>query len=657
MAPRISHTAQGYTIPSKHTSIAKTKNQQYTILYKNTYAYLAIYTLKSYTEFMIQTGSKKVAIHNLRNQDSGLPKKLVPFIWYFVREYRFAFYLHCILGFAAGLYWPFNSLLVKNLINLLPTVNNTNLSTLILPSTFIVLNFIVFDNFTWRIIGYIRATVIPLMVGRIIRESMDYVLGKSHEFFQDSMSGKVANQIQSLAEGIERMIVYIGPDIVRFIITMISAMIVSYSTKPILFFIFITWAVLFISLTTIRYKQFVGLSGVYASGKSTVVGELVDSMSNQSNIRVFARKSYEILRMRPILQRYEKAYRNMYFEYFIISCIQGGLIGIMMGCSCFFLAHLYGKRLVTIGDFALILGLSMEAGYHAWYMMYKMQECAQEIGKCNQSLKSLMVPLEIKDKVDAVKLECSNGAITFKHVSFNYKASKPLFKNVVLEIKPKQKVGLVGYSGGGKSTFVNLILRLYDVNSGAILIDGQDTTDVTQDSLRANISMIPQDTSLFNRSLMENIRYGRIEATDEEVIEAAKKAHAHDFITKLHDGYDSLVGERGVKLSGGQRQRIAIARAMLKNAPILILDEATSQLDSVTENLIQNSLLDLLQNKTTIVIAHRLSTLLSMDRIMFFDKGEIVEDGTHEELIEKNGLYKKLWDTQVGGFVVDSVDL
>ena len=606
---------------------------------------------------MIQARSKKVAIHNLRNQDSGLPKKLVPFIWYFLREYRFAFYIHCILGFASGLFWPLHSLLVKNLINLLPTVNNTNLSALILPSTLLVLNFIVCDQFTWRGIGYIRATVIPLMIGRIIRESMDYVLGKSHEFFQDSMSGKVANQIQNLANGIKSIIGDTTPDFLRCSITIIASLVVSYSVNPIFCLILTIWCVLFVGISIVMYKNSILLSGKKASEEAIVMGELVDSMSNQSNIRVFARKSYEILRMRPILQKYEKAYRNMHFDYFIISCIQGGLIGIMMGCSYFFLAHLYGKRLVTIGDFTLILGVSMEAGYHAWYMMYKMQECAQEIGKCNQSLKSLMVPLEIKDKVDAVKLECSNGAITFKQVSFNYKASKPLFKNVVLEIKPKQKVGLVGYSGGGKSTFVNLILRLYDVNSGAILIDGQDITDVTQDSLRANIAMIPQDTSLFNRSLMENIRYGRIDATDEEVIEAAKKAHAHDFITKLHEGYDSLVGERGVKLSGGQRQRIAIARAMLKNAPILILDEATSQLDSVTEHLIQSSLLDLLQNKTTIVIAHRLSTLLSMDRIMFFDKGEIIEDGTHEELIENNGLYKKLWDTQVGGFLIDSVDL
>ncbi len=210
-------------------------------------------------------------------------------------------------------------------------------------------------------------------------------------------------------------------------------------------------------------------------------------------------------------------------------------------------------------------------------------------------------------------------------------------------------------SGGGKSTFVNLILRLYDVTDGAIFIDGNNIRDITLNSLHKSIAMIPQDPSLFCRSLMENIRYGCIDASDMEVIQAAKLAHAHDFIIKLPQSYDSLVGERGVKLSGGQRQRIAIARAILKNAPILILDEATSQLDSVTESLIQDSLYNLMQNKTTIVIAHRLSTLLHMDRILVFDHGRIVEDGSHEELLLKNGLYKSLWDAQVGGFLSDAV--
>jgi len=231
--------------------------------------------------------------------------------------------------------------------------------------------------------------------------------------------------------------------------------------------------------------------------------------------------------------------------------IQGGLIAIMMACSCYFLVYLYNKNLVTIGDFALILGLSMETGHMMWFTMSEVDEFNKAVGRCKQSLMSLMLPLEILDKPNATVLNCTQGAITFDNVKFNYKGTEPLFQNKSIEIKAGQKVGLVGYSGGGKSTFVNLILRLYEVTDGAILIDGQNIRDVTQDSLRANIAMIPQDPSLFHRSLMDNIRYGRIDATDEEVISAAKKAHAHEFITKLSQKYDSLVGERGVKLSGG----------------------------------------------------------------------------------------------------------
>ena len=263
----------------------------------------------------------------------------------------------------------------------------------------------------------------------------------------------------------------------------------------------------------------------------------------------------------------------------------------------------------------------------------------------------VLTPLDIQDKPDATALCITHGEIIFDKVGFHYKGTTPLFDKLPVTIEAGQKVGLVGYSGGGKTTFCNLILRLYDVTAGRITIDNQDIRDVMQDSLRAHIGMIPQDPSLFHRTLMENIRYGKDDATDDEVIEAAKRAHAHDFIAKLPNGYEALVGERGVKLSGGQRQRIAIARAILKNAPILMLDEATSQLDSVTEREIQDSLWDLMQGKTTIVIAHRLSTLLHMDRILVFDAGRIVEDGTHNELLARAGLYKTLWDAQVGGFL------
>ena len=299
----------------------------------------------------------------------------------------------------------------------------------------------------------------------------------------------------------------------------------------------------------------------------------------------------------------------------------------------------------------LVLTINIAIVDFLWQLTKEFSQFSKYLGKVTQALRTIVVPPDIKDDPNAKPLIVTKGEIIFDSVQFHYKGVKPLFQNKSITLQAGQKVGLVGYSGGGKTTFVNLILRLFDVTSGRILIDGQDIRDVTQSSLHTLISMIPQDPSLFHRSLIENIQYSRPEATDEEVIEAAKKAHANEFIQALPKGYHSLVGERGVKLSGGQRQRIAIARAILKNAPILILDEATSQLDSVTEKFIQDSLWALMQGKTTVVIAHRLSTLLHMDRILVFNQGKIVEDGTHQELLFKEGLYKTLWDAQVGGFL------
>jgi ATP-binding cassette subfamily B protein len=322
----------------------------------------------------------------------------------------------------------------------------------------------------------------------------------------------------------------------------------------------------------------------------------------------------------------------------------------------FFLLRGFKQGSVTPGDFVLLTTINIAIIGDLWQLSRNIIKFSEYSGNIKQGLSVVLAPHDIQDKTDATVLSLTKGQITFDDVTFHYKHTNPLFKNLSLTIEPGQKVGLVGYSGGGKTTFANLVLRLYEVTDGCIRIDGQAIQNVTQDSLHAHIGMIPQDPSLFHRTLMENIRYGNMEATDADVREAAKRAHAHDFIVNLPDGYASLVGERGVKLSGGQRQRIAIARAILKNAPILFLDEATSQLDSMTERDIQDSLWTLMQDKTTIVIAHRLSTLLHMDRILVFDRGKIVEDGTHEQLLNNTGLYKTLWDTQVGGFLPDTKD-
>lgn len=396
------------------------------------------------------------------------------------------------------------------------------------------------------------------------------------------------------------------------------------------------------------------LSNNLAEENSKVSGKITDSISNSNNVRLFAREGFEVNYLNSYLEGLANKFRKKEWLAFKISLIQGFSITLLVSILLYFLIKLRINNLVTIGDFAFILSLALYVTEGVWYLMEQIHRLNDLIGRSNQSLRMILVPQEIIDSPEAKDIYIHKGEIVFQDVHFQYQKESNLFENKSVIIPGGQKVGLVGFSGSGKTTFVNLIVRLFDLSAGVIKIDNQNIREVTQSSLRENIGFIPQDPILFHRTLMENIRYGNVHASDEEVIQAAIKAHAHEFITLTHDGYQSLVGERGIKLSGGQRQRISIARAILKNAPILILDEATSALDSVTEGYIQDSLATLMQGKTVIIIAHRLSTLLEMDRILVFDQGKIVEDGTHLELLAKNGRYKTLWGAQVGGFLLDS---
>ncbi|MCP3659204.1 MAG: ATP-binding cassette domain-containing protein [Bacteroidetes bacterium] len=306
---------------------------------------------------------------------------------------------------------------------------------------------------------------------------------------------------------------------------------------------------------------------------------------------------------------------------------------------------------ITIGDFALVLGLNGTIIHLLWWNIKRLSDFSKLLGETQQALKAIFAPVEIYDINNAKTLEYKKGIIEFNNVTFGYVKNNPFFKNFSLKIKSKEKIGIVGYSGGGKSTFVKLLLRLYDLQKGEILIDGQNISKVTQESLRQLIGIIPQDPTLFHRTFRENILYGNTKASNKELLEASKKAHAHEFIINTPNKYETKVGERGIKISGGQRQRVSIARVILKDAPILVFDEATSQLDSITEKYIQNSMDFLMKDKTTIVIAHRLSTLLKMDRILVFDKGKIVEDGSHKELLNKKNHFYKLWQTQINGYI------
>lgn len=582
-----------------------------------------------------------------------LPKKLRKFIWLFLKPYPSISFLYILISALAGLMGPINSMLLKHIINGLSSLSAHDVTVIFWPSFFLVVNFIVLDNFTWRSIGYLNYKYQPIIKNKIIHETFAYILNASQTFFHENFSGKMSSHITTLADNIIRILYPIFPNFMRNLSLFFVSLIIVYHVNIYFFYTMLLWAVSFFSLSFLMSTRLVHLSDAHAESESAISGALVDSITNMSSIRLFAKNKFELSYLEKLLKIRKEKFKKEELFIVLMNSIQGALIALMLGVMIFLLIYLYGKQQVTVGDFALILGITMEIAYITWFTMSQVNEFHQAIGKCKQSLSALIAPHDVKDRENADCLLVEKGQIVFSNVTFHYKGMPSLFENKSLCIEAGQKVGLVGYSGGGKSTFVNLILRLYDVSSGQILIDGQDISFVTQESLRDQIGMIPQDPTLFHRTLMENIRYGKSSATDEDVILAAKKAHAHEFIVKLPQGYASLVGERGVKLSGGQRQRIAIARAILKNAPILILDEATSQLDSVTENDIQESLWELMQGKTTIVIAHRLSTLSNMDRILVFDQGKIVQDGSHANLLKTEGLYKTLWETQIGGFLQD----
>ena len=376
----------------------------------------------------------------------------------------------------------------------------------------------------------------------------------------------------------------------------------------------------------------------------------MDSLSNHANVRLFARYRHEVEHLSHF-QADEK--KKHWYSLWVIEKMKFALsivsfFGVNIAINGYMLYEWQQGNLTT-GEVVFIFNTTSNITTMAWFAGLELPNLFKEMGVARQALAVIEETHEITDPVNAPKIEISQGEIVFQNVTFGYKEQPPLFLNKNLIIKAQQKVGLVGFSGSGKSTFIHLILRNYDLEKGKIFIDQQDIAQIDQASLRSQIAMIPQEPILFHRTLMENLRYGQLDASDEEVILAAKKAQCHQFIEKLPDGYQTYVGERGAKLSGGQRQRIAIARAILKQAPIFILDEATSALDSITEKEIQEGLELKALKQTVIVIAHRLSTLASMDRILVFDQGRIIEDGSHLELLKQEGHYSRLWNMQIQG--------
>ncbi|MBA3813317.1 MAG: ABC transporter ATP-binding protein [Alphaproteobacteria bacterium] len=500
---------------------------------------------------------------------------------------------------------------------------------------------------------FVAYRMIPVLRKKISTTCLNHLLKLSHQFYQNSFAGSLGSKVSELVMAIPDLLQIVIDRFFSHFLALFIAAFTLWQVNARFALILAIWSLLFLSVSLLASGHLTRLAAEWSFKGHLVTGRMVDTLSNILTVRLFARRKDEDAWLIATIDEAKDAESALEWSYFKIWLLYGYGFLLAQCCNFYFLLQGRAEGWITVGDFALVLGLNLSVMEFLWQLTKEFSKFSKLQGRIRQNLADIMVKPEIQDETNATDLSLTRGVITFENVRFQYAGTDPLFQNKSVTIGSGQKVGLVGYSGGGKSTFVNLILRMYDVTSGRILIDGQDIREVTQDSLHAVIGMIPQDPSLFHRTLRENIHYGLPTASENEVIEAAKRAHAHEFIMQLPEGYDSLVGERGVKLSGGQRQRIAIARAILKNAPILILDEATSQLDSVTESFIQESLWEVMEGKTTIVVAHRLSTLLHMDRILVFDRGKILEDGTHQELLTKAGLYKTLWDAQVGGFLPD----
>jgi ATP-binding cassette subfamily B protein len=389
----------------------------------------------------------------------------------------------------------------------------------------------------------------------------------------------------------------------------------------------------------------------YAATRSLVNGKIVDAVTNILNAKLFARLGYEREYLNGFLETEVATARRTFWFMERVRWFQFIAAAALKLGTVYYALTLWDGGLIGVGDFTMSIGLALLIISDARNLTRRFLEFFEYVGNVANGVDTIIRPHEIVDAPDAQRLRITQGRIEFRNVRFGYDPEQPVFDGLNVIIEPGQRVGLVGFSGSGKSTFVSLMLRNFEPQGGQILIDGTDIMSVSQDSLHEQVSLIPQDPSLFHRSLKENIGYGKLVADDAEITAAAKLAHADEFILHITEGYDSLVGERGVKLSGGQRQRIAIARVILKDAPILILDEATSSLDSVTEQTIQENLDRAMGRKTVIAIAHRLSTIAHLDRILVFDNGRIIEDGSHEELLARQGIYHQLWSRHAGGFL------
>ena len=493
----------------------------------------------------------------------------------------------------------------------------------------------------------------PMLV-RMKEEVFAYAERLSPAYFESTLSGKIAHRAVLLPDEVLLLFDMMVFDFIPSAMFFVFVAAFFYIASPMFGAAAAVGIVVYFSASLLVGRECTRRSAANNESRAAVTGRIVDVITNIRNVFFFANQAVEDRELKIYTGDERDRRMALYRSVVRLRCVQYTM-DIMMWLG-FVGGALYAwvRGAMGAGDFVMITALTGSLLQTAYNVGQRIPEFYEHLGAARESIDTLIVPPKVQDRPNATPLAVKQGAIHFEGVAFAYDATgrgpRNIVKDFELHIPAGQRVGLVGPSGAGKTTLMGLLMRMHDVTSGAIRIDGQDIRDVTQESLHAAIGLIPQDTSLFNRALIENIRYGRPTATDEEVVEAARRAHAHDFILELEAGYQTLVGERGMKLSGGQRQRIAIARAILRNAPILLLDEATSALDSHSERLIQDAIREAMVGKTVIAIAHRLSTVMDMDRLIVLQRGAVVADGTHAELLKQGGLYAELWYRQSGEF-------
>ncbi len=579
---------------------------------------------------------------------------LLSFIWKFLRAQRLSFILIAVFSLAwtfEMLYWPYFLADIVDILNAYDTKRTMAWTYLTIPLLLAALFWFVMD-ISYRLRDFVQAKAFSKIEADIRMDMFDHIQRHSPKYFNEHFAGSLANKISDM--------VYTATMLVRTSLTLLLPAFLSCVIAIIIFsrinftlaMIVGLWIVSHVVLSLILTRKCARGAHLHGKARSALAGKIVDSLTNNFVVNLFYRFIFENRR----ISHYQKREKKINYQAQIYITKMFAALSIAMTLEIFILTRVslyyWTNGQISTGAVVQLLFTVLNLTMVLFFVADSAPEFFQSLGVAKQALSVMRAPQDILDPVGAIDLKVLQGNIVFDNVSFGYGKAQ-IFQNKNLTIHAGEKVGLVGYSGAGKSTFVNLILRFFSVEQGRILIDGQDISQVTLQSLREQIALIPQDPILFHRSLEDNIRYGKVDASKEEVVEAAKQAHCNEFIKKTSNGYSSLVGERGTKLSGGEKQRIAIARAMLLKAPILILDEATSALDSMTERYIQDSLEKLMENRTTIVVAHRLSTLSKMDRILVFNHGKIVEEGSHEQLLNQKGHYAKLWNMQAGGFLPD----